>query len=150
MFEHVGRKYYQKFFNQVAKLLNEDGAALIHTIGSVNSPRDPQPWINKYIFPGGYTPSLSEIASPIENSGLILTDLEVLRMHYAHTLRHWKERFLLKKDQVLEMFDERFMRMWEFYLASCEMAFKWGDQVVFQLQLTKKLTSVPNTRDYIY
>ena len=150
MFEHVGRKYYQKFFNQVSKLLNEDGVALIHTIGSVNSPRDPQPWINKYIFPGGYTPSLSEIASPIENSGLILTDLEVLRMHYAHTLRHWKERFLLKKDQVLEMFDERFMRMWEFYLASCEMAFKWGDQVVFQLQLTKKLTSVPNTRDYIY
>ncbi len=150
MFEHVGRKYYQKFFNQVSKSLNEDGAALIHTIGSVNSPRDPQPWINKYIFPGGYTPSLSEIASPIENSGLILTDLEVLRMHYAHTLRHWKERFLLKKDQVLEMFDERFMRMWEFYLASCEMAFKWGDQVVFQLQLTKKLTSVPNTRDYIY
>ena len=150
MFEHVGRKYYQKFFNQVAKLLNEDGAALIHTIGSVNSPRDPQPWINKYIFPGGYTPSLSEVASPIENSGLIITDLEVLRMHYTHTLRHWKERFLLKKDQVLEMFDERFMRMWEFYLASCEMAFKWGDQVVFQLQLTKKLTSVPNTRDYIY
>ena len=150
MFEHVGRKYYQKFFNQVAKLLNEDGAALIHTIGSVNSPRDPQPWINKYIFPGGYTPSLSEVASPIENSGLIIADLEVLRMHYAHTLRHWKERFLLKKDQVLDMFDERFMRMWEFYLASCEMAFKWGDQVVFQLQLTKKLTSVPNTRDYIY
>ena len=150
MFEHVGRKYYQKFFNQVAKLLNEDGAALIHTIGSVNSPRDPQPWINKYIFPGGYTPSLSEVAGPIEKSGLIITDLEVLRMHYAHTLRHWKERFLLKKDQVLDMFDERFMRMWEFYLASCEMAFKWGDQVVFQLQLTKKLTSVPNTRDYIY
>ena len=90
---------------------------------------------------------MSEVASPIENSGLIITDLEVLRMHYTHTLRHWKERFLLKKDQVLEMFDERFMRMWEFYLASCEMAFKWGDQVVFQLQLTKKLTSVPNTRD---
>ena len=150
MFEHVGRKYYQKFFNQVAKLLNEDGAALIHTIGSVNSPRDPQPWITKYIFPGGYTPSLSEIARPIENSGLIISDLEVLRMHYAHTLNHWKNRFLSKKDKVLEMFDERFMRMWEFYLASCEMAFKWGDQVVFQLQLTKKLTSVPNTRDYIY
>ena len=150
MFEHVGRKYYQKFFNQVAKLLNEDGAALIHTIGSVNSPRDPQPWITKYIFPGGYTPSLSEIARPIENSGLIISDLEVLRMHYAHTLNHWKNRFLSKKDKVLEMFDERFMRMWEFYLASCEMAFKWGDQVVFQLQLSKKLTSVPNTRDYIY
>ena len=150
MFEHVGRKFYKTYFNQVSKLLKEDGISLIHTIGSVNSPRDPQPWITKYIFPGGYTPSLSEIAGPIEKSGLIISDMEVLRMHYSHTLRHWKERFLSKKQEVLEMFDEKFMRMWEFYLASCEMAFKWGDQVVFQLQLTKKLTSVPNTRDYIY
>ena len=150
MFEHVGRKFYQTYFNQVSKLLKDDGISLIHTIGSVNSPRDPQPWITKYIFPGGYTPSLSEIAGPIEKSGLIISDMEVLRMHYSHTLRHWKERFLSKKQEVLEMFDEKFMRMWEFYLASCEMAFKWGDQVVFQLQLTKNFTSVPNTRDYIY
>ena len=150
MFEHVGRKFYKTYFNQVSKLLKEDGISLIHTIGSVNSPRDPQPWITKYIFPGGYTPSLSEIAGPIEKSGLIISDMEVLRMHYSHTLRHWKERFLSKKQEVLEMFDEKFMRMWEFYLASCEMAFKWGDQVVFQLQLTKNFTSVPNTRDYIY
>ena len=150
MFEHVGRKFYKTYFNNVAKLLNEDGVALIHTIGSVNPPRDPHPWITKYIFPGGYTPSLSEVVKPIENCGLILSDLEVWRMHYSHTLRHWKERFLGEREKVLQMFDEKFLRMWEFYLAGCEMAFKWGDQVVFQLQLIKKHSSVPNTRDYIY
>ena len=150
MFEHVGRKFYRTYFNKVFKLLNERGIALIHTIGSSMPPRDPQPWIQKYIFPGGYTPSLSEVANPIENSGLIVSDIEVLRMHYAHTLRNWKERFLSKKDIVLDMFDEKFFRMWEFYLASCEMAFKWGDQVVFQFQLSKDNSSVPNTRDYIY
>ena len=150
MFEHVGRKFYKTYFNTVFKLLNEKGIALIHTIGSSMPPRDPQPWITKYIFPGGYTPSLSEVAKPIENSGLIVSDIEVLRMHYAHTLRNWKERFLSKKDTILGMFDEKFFRMWEFYLASCEMAFKWGDQVVFQFQLSKDNISVPNTRDYIY
>ena len=150
MFEHVGRKFYKTYFNQVSKLLKNEGVALIHTIGSVLPPRDPHPWITKYIFPGGYTPSLSEVANPIEKSGLVITDMEVLRMHYSHTLRNWKERFLGKKEQVLSMFDEKFFRMWEFYLASCEMAFKWGDQVVFQFQLSKKLTSTPNTRDYIY
>ena len=150
MFEHVGRKFYKNYFRTVNKLLKEDGVALIHTIGSVVSPRDPHPWITKYIFPGGYTPSLSEIAGPIEKSGLIISDMEVLRMHYSHTLRHWKERFIGKKEEVLAMFDEKFFRMWEFYLASCEMTFKWGDQVVFQLQLSKKFDSVPNRRDYIY
>ena len=150
MFEHVGRKFYKNYFNQVSNLLNDDGIALIHTIGSANPPRDPQPWITKYIFPGGYTPSLSEVAKPIEKSGLVISDIEVLRMHYAHTLRHWKKRFLGEKDRVLQMFDEKFFRMWEFYLTSCEMSFKWGDQVVFQFQLTKKFTSVPTTRDYIY
>ena len=150
MFEHVGRKFYGKYFEKVSNLLSDDGLALIHTIGSVMTPRDPHPWITKYIFPGGYTPSLSEVAKPIEMSGLIISDMEVLRMHYSHTLRHWKERFLGKKDEVLTMFDEKFYRMWEFYLAGCEMAFKWGDQVVFQFQLTKDLTTAPNTRDYIY
>ena len=150
MFEHVGRKFYNTYFKVISKLLNDKGIALIHTIGSSNPPRDPHPWITKYIFPGGYTPSLSEIASPIENSGLVISDMEVLRIHYSHTLRHWKEKFLSKKEIVLDMFDEKFFRMWEFYLASCEMAFKWGDQVVFQLQLTKDFTSAPNTRDYIY
>jgi len=150
MFEHVGRKFYKTYFNTVSKLLNEDGVALIHTIGSIDPPRDPHPWISKYIFPGGYTPSLSEVIGPIEKSGLIISDMEVLRMHYSHTLRHWKERFLGRKEEVLTMFDEKFFRMWEFYLAGCEMAFKWGDQVVFQFQLSKKLMSTPNTRDYIY
>ena len=150
MLEHVGKKFYNKYFNSVSKFLNEDGVALIHTIGSVMTPRDAHPWISKYIFPGGYTPSLSELAKPIEKSNLIIADMEVLRMHYAHTLRNWKSRFLGKKEEVLKMFDERFFRMWEFYLAGCEMAFKWGDQVVFQFQLSKKLLSTPNTRDYIY
>ena len=150
MLEHVGKKFYNKYFNSVSKFLNEDGVALIHTIGSVMTPRDPHPWISKYIFPGGYTPSLSELAKPIEKSNLIIADMEVLRMHYAHTLRNWKSRFLGKKEEVLKMFDERFFRMWEFYLAGCEMAFKWGDQVVFQFQLTKDFSSTPNIRDYIY
>ena len=150
MFEHVGRKFYNKYFNRVSKLLNDNGVALIHTIGSVNPPRNPHPWITKYIFPGGYTPSLSEVAKPIEKSGLVISDMEVLRMHYSYTLRHWKERFLSKKEQVLNMFDEKFFRMWEFYLTSCEMTFKWDDLVVFQFQLTKDFTSVPPTRDYIY
>ena len=150
MFEHVGRKFYKTFFKQVKNLLNDEGLALIHTIGSINEPRDPQPWITKYIFPGGYTPSMSEITGPVEKSGLIISDLEVLRMHYAHTLRNWKERCIKNKTKIIEMFDEKFFRMWEFYLSSCEMKFKWGDQVVFQFQLTKDLTAAPNTRDYIY
>ena len=150
MFEHVGRKFYKTFFKQINNLLSDKGLALIHTIGSIDGPRDPQPWISKYIFPGGYTPSMSELSGPIEKSGLILSDIEVLRMHYSHTLRNWKERFLNNKTKVLEMFDEKFFRMWEFYLTSCEMVFKWGDQVVFQFQLTKDLSTVPTTRDYIY
>ena len=150
MFEHVGRKFYNKYFNKVFDFLNDDGVALIHTIGSINPPRGPQPWITKYIFPGGYTPSLSEISLPIEKSGLIISDVEVLRTHYAYTLRNWKDRFTSKKEQVLEMFDEKFFRMWEFYLVGCEMTFKWSDQVVFQFQLTKNFKSTPITRDYIY
>ena len=150
MFEHVGRKFYKTFFRQVNNLLNHDGLALIHTIGSIDGPRDPQPWITKYIFPGGYTPSMSELASPIEKSGLIVSDIEVLRMHYSHTLRHWKERCISNKSKILEMFDEKFFRKWEFYLTSCEMAFKWGDLVVYQFQLIKNFTSAPIIRDYIY
>ena len=150
MFEHVGRKFYKKFFKQINKLLKDDGISLIHTIGSVSQPRDPHPWITKYIFPGGYTPSLSEMTTPIEKAGLILSDIEVLKLHYSHTLRHWKENCIKNKEQIIEMFDEEFFRMWEFYLAGCEIAFKWGDQVVYQLQLTKNYTSTPPTRDYIY
>ena len=150
MFEHVGRKFYKKFFKQLANLLNDNGIALIHTIGSVNSPRDPHPWVTKYIFPGGYTPSLSEVTTPIEKAGLIVSDIEVLKLHYSHTLRHWKENCIKNKEEIINIFDERFFRMWEFYLAGCEIAFKWGDQVVYQFQLTKNYTSTPITRDYIY
>ena len=150
MFEHVGRKFYKKFFKQIEKLLTNSGVSLIHTIGSVNPPRDPHPWVTKYIFPGGYTPSLSEVTTPLEKAGLIVSDVEVLKLHYAHTLRHWKENCIKNKAQIIEMFDERFFRMWEFYLTGCEIAFKWGDQVVYQLQLTKSYTSTPITRDYIY
>ena len=150
MFEHVGRKFYKKFFKQIEKLLTDSGVSLIHTIGSVNPPRDPHPWVTKYIFPGGYTPSLSEVTTPVEKAGLIVSDIEVLKLHYSHTLRHWKENCIKNKAQIIEMFDERFFRMWEFYLTGCEIAFKWGDQVVYQLQLTKSYTSTPITRDYIY
>ena len=150
MFEHVGRKFYKNFFKKIDKLLNDDGVSLVHTIGSVNPPRDPHPWITKYIFPGGYTPSLSEVVTPVEKAGLIVSDIEVLKLHYSHTLRHWKENCIKNKIQIINMFDEKFFRMWEFYLASCESAFKWGDQVVYQFQLTKNYMSTPNTRDYIY
>jgi len=150
MFEHVGRKFYKKFFKHIEKLLDDNGVSLIHTIGSVNPPRDPHPWITKYIFPGGYTPSLSELTTPIEKAGLIVSDIEVLKLHYSHTLRHWKENCIRNKEQIIETFDERFFKMWEFYLAGCEIAFKWGDQVVYQFQLTKNYTSTPTTRDYIY
>jgi cyclopropane-fatty-acyl-phospholipid synthase len=150
MFEHVGRKFYKNFFKQVEKLLLNDGVSLIHTIGSVNPPRDPHPWITKYIFPGGYTPSLSEVTAPIEKAGLIVSDIEVLKLHYSYTLRNWKENCIKNREKIVQMFDEKFFRMWEFYLTSCEMAFKWGDQVVYQFQLTKNYTSTPTTRDYIY
>jgi cyclopropane-fatty-acyl-phospholipid synthase len=150
MFEHVGRKFYKNYFKQIEKLLSKDGISLIHTIGSVNPPRDPHPWITKYIFPGGYTPSLSEVTAPIEKAGLVVSDIEVLRMHYSYTLRNWKENCIANKEKIIQMFDEKFFRMWEFYLTSCESAFKWGDQVVYQFQLTKNYTSTPTTRDYIY
>ena len=150
MFEHVGRKFYKKFFKQLENLLSKDGISLIHTIGSVNPPRDPHPWITKYIFPGGYTPSLSEITAPVEKAGLIVSDIEVLKMHYSSTLRHWRENCEKNREKIINMFDEKFFRMWEFYLAGCESAFKWGDQVVYQFQLTKNYTSTPTTRDYIY
>ena len=150
MFEHVGRKFYKNFFKKIDNLLNDNGVSLVHTIGSVNPPRDPHPWITKYIFPGGYTPSLSEVVTPVEKAGLIVSDIEVLKLHYSHTLRYWKENCIKNKTQIINMFDEKFFRMWEFYLASCESAFKWGDQVVYQFQLTKNYMSTPNTRDYIY
>jgi len=149
MFEHVGAGHYGEYFANLADLLADDGVALIHMIGSVGEPAAPHPWIRKYIFPGGYIPSLSEIAPEMEKSGLILTDLEVLRLHYAETLKAWRERFIANRDKVVEIYDERFCRMWEFYLAACEAGFRHSGLVVFQFQLTKKMTTLPMTRDYI-
>jgi len=149
MFEHVGRANYQTYFDQVARLLKDDGVALIHTIGRFEGPAFTQPWIAKYIFPGGYIPSLSEIVPCVERAGLVIADIEVLRLHYAETLRCWRNRFQAQRPEIAQVYDERFCRMWEFYLAISELAFRHRDHVVFQLQLAKRLDAVPITRDYL-
>ena len=149
MFEHVGAPQYRTFFRKVHDLLTDDGVALLHTIGRLDGPGFTNQWIRKYIFPGGYSPALSEVIPHIERSGLFMTDVEVLRLHYAKTLRYWRQRFLANWDQARDMFDERFCRMWEFYLAGCECAFRYQGHVVFQIQLAKRIDTVPMTRDYI-
>ena len=149
MFEHVGVPNYQEYFDTVARLLDEDGVAVIHSIGRKSPPNRTQPWVRKYIFPGGYIPALSEVLPAIERAGLWVTDMEVLRLHYAETLRHWRERFLARRGEALAMYDERFCRMWEFYLAASEVAFRELGHMVFQLQLTKKQTAAPLSRDYL-
>jgi cyclopropane-fatty-acyl-phospholipid synthase len=149
MFEHVGVSYYDTFFNKLHDLLTDDGVALLHTIGRSDGPGATNPWIAKYIFPGGYTPALSEILPVIERSGLIVTDVEVLRLHYADTLREWRRRFRARWREASELYDERFCRMWEFYLAGAEMGFRNDGLVVFQLQLARRVGSLPITRDYM-
>lgn len=149
MFEHVGAPNYQEYFDTVARLLDDDGVAVIHAIGRNSPPNRTQPWIRKYIFPGGYIPALSEVLPAIEQAGLWVTDMEILRLHYAETLRHWRERFLARRGEALAMYDERFCRMWEFYLACSEVAFRELGHMVFQLQLSKKQTAVPLSRDYL-
>jgi cyclopropane-fatty-acyl-phospholipid synthase len=149
MFEHVGVGFYDVFFNQCAKLLAADGVALLHTIGRYSPPGITNPWIAKYIFPGGYIPALSEVLRAIERAGLIVADVEILQLHYADTLKAWRERFLAHRDEVVRLYDQRFVRMWEFYLACSEMAFRLGDMVVFQIQMAKRKGLIPLTRDYI-
>jgi len=149
MFEHVGVPNYQEYFDTVARLLDDDGVAVIHAIGRKSPPNRTQPWVRKYIFPGGYIPALSEVLPAIERAGLWVTDMEVLRLHYAETLRLWRERFLARRGEALAMYDERFCRMWEFYLAASEVAFRELGHMVFQLQLTKKQTAAPLSRDYL-
>ena len=149
MFEHVGVHYYPAYFTKVRDLLSDDGVALIHTIGRSDGPGVTNPWIAKYIFPGGYTPSLSEILPVIERSGLIVTDVEVLRLHYAETLKEWRRRFRQRWQEAAELYDERFCRMWDFYLAGAEMGFRHEGLVVFQVQLAKRLEALPPTRDYM-
>jgi cyclopropane-fatty-acyl-phospholipid synthase len=149
MFEHVGVNHYATFFRQAAQLLAKDGAMLLHSIGRSEGPSRTSPWISKYIFPGGYIPSLSEVLPHIEQSRLLVTDVEILRLHYAETLKHWRERFLAHREEVERIYDERFERMWEFYLAASEMSFREQNLMVFQIQLTKRQGIVPMTRDYI-
>jgi cyclopropane-fatty-acyl-phospholipid synthase len=149
MFEHVGVVHYNTFFEKCAAMLKDDGVMVLHSIGRSEGPGVTNPWIAKYIFPGGYIPAVSEVMQAIERSGLLITDLEILRLHYAETLKAWRERFLAHRDEVERIYDQRFVRMWEFYLASCEMAFREQNMMVMQYQLTKRQGIVPMTRDYI-
>jgi cyclopropane-fatty-acyl-phospholipid synthase len=149
MFEHVGRRHYDQFFAKVRDLLADDGICLLHSIGRSEPPGGSNPFIRKYIFPGGELPALSEVLAAVECSGLLVTDLEILRLHYAETLKLWYERFQANRREVAEMYDERFCRMWELYLKACEMSFRHQEQMVFQLQLTKRIDALPITRDYM-
>jgi cyclopropane-fatty-acyl-phospholipid synthase len=149
MFEHVGVGFYETFFAKCGSILADDGIMLLHSIGRSSPPGITNPWIAKYIFPGGYIPALSEVLPAIEHAKLIVTDVEVLQLHYAETLKAWRERFLAHRDEVVRLYDQRFVRMWEFYLACSEMAFREGDMVVFQIQIAKRKGLTPATRDYI-
>jgi cyclopropane-fatty-acyl-phospholipid synthase len=149
MFEHVGVPHYKAFFRTLKGLLAEDGVALLHSIGRMDGPATTNPWIRKYIFPGGYAPSLSEVVPVVEKVGMWMTDVEILRLHYAETLKEWGARFQRNRDRIKALYDERFCRMWEFYLAGSEAAFRWGGHLNFQMQLAKRVDAVPLTRDYI-
>ncbi|HVN02615.1 MAG TPA: cyclopropane-fatty-acyl-phospholipid synthase family protein [Caulobacteraceae bacterium] len=149
MFEHVGRPNHLRYFRQVRRLLADDGVALIHSIGRAQGPDVTQPWIAKHIFPGGYIPALSETLAAVEKAGLYVTDVEILRLHYAETLRAWRLRFAAARPTVARIRGERFCRMWEFYLAASEVGFRYAGHMVFQLQLTRRIDTVPITRAYI-
>jgi cyclopropane-fatty-acyl-phospholipid synthase len=149
MFEHVGAARYVEYFRTFARLLKDDGVAVLHSIGRYGPPTTTNPWIAKYIFPGGYIPALSEVLPAIERAGLLLADIEILRVHYAETLKAWRQRFLAHREDAERLYDARFVRMWEFYLAASEMSFREQDLMVFQIQVTKRQGVVPITRDYI-
>ena len=151
MFEHVGVAHYIEFFTKVKELLADDGVMLLHSIGRMEPPGATNTWLRKYIFPGGYTPAMSEVLTAIEKVGLWVTDIEVLRLHYAETLRQWRQRFLANREQIKQMagYDDRFCRMWDFYLAGCEVAFRYMNQMVFQIQIARRQDAVPLTRDYL-
>ncbi|NNF70930.1 MAG: class I SAM-dependent methyltransferase [Rhodobacteraceae bacterium] len=150
MFEHVGVPHYREYFHNVSDRLSPDGIALIHTIGRMRPPGTTSPWIEKYIFPGGYVPALSEMTAALEKEHLYATDVEIWRLHYAETLRQWSERFEANIDAARKLYDERFCRMWRYYLIICEMTFRHGRQAVFQVQLAHRQDAVPLTRDYLY
>jgi cyclopropane-fatty-acyl-phospholipid synthase len=150
MFEHVGVVHYRSFFEKIGSLLGPDGVALIHSIGRFDGPASTNPFIDKYIFPGGYIPALSEVLPAVERAGLLVTDVEILRLHYALTLRHWRQRFRSSWHTAVERYGERFCRMWEFYLAGAETGFRYQNLMVFQLQLTQSQEALPLTRDYFH
>ena len=150
MFEHVGVPNYKAFFETIKRCLNPDGIALLHSIGRFEGPGATNPWIAKYIFPGGYSPALSEVLAPLELSGLITTDIEILRLHYAKTLAHWRRRFAANLDAITTIYDERFCRMFEFYLSGSELAFRLADHMNFQIQLTRHQEALPLARDYMF
>jgi cyclopropane-fatty-acyl-phospholipid synthase len=149
MFEHVGVDFYETYFRRCAELLTNDGVMMLHSIGRSDGPDVTNPWIAKYIFPGGYIPALSEVMPAIERAGLLVCDIEILRLHYAETLKAWRERFMARREEAVRLYDERFARMWEFYLASSEMSFRKQNLMNFQIQITKRQGVVPMTRDYI-
>jgi cyclopropane-fatty-acyl-phospholipid synthase len=149
MFEHVGVHHYPEFFAKVNALLDDDGVMLLHSIGKMSPPGTASPWLRKYIFPGAYSPALSEVFPVVERAQLWVTDLEFLRLHYAKTLNHWHARFEANRDKIKEMYDERFCRMFEFYLISAEMMFRTGSQLVFHMQLARKRDAAPIVRDYM-
>jgi cyclopropane-fatty-acyl-phospholipid synthase len=149
MFEHVGVDFYETYFRRCAELLTDDGVLMLHSIGRSDGPDVTNPWIAKYIFPGGYIPALSEVIPAIERAGLLVCDIEILRLHYAETLKAWRERFMARRDEAVRLYDERFARMWEFYLAASEMSFRKQNLMNFQIQITKRQDVVPMTRDYI-
>ena len=149
MFEHVGTQFHDAFFKQCHELLSDDGVMLLHFIGNSDVPDFNNPWIERYIFPGGHIPSMSEFTPAIERSGLVICDIEVLRLHYAQTLRMWRERFMARRAEAAALYDERFCRMWEFYLSMSETAFRYQDIAIFQVQLARRQEAVPLTRNYI-
>ena len=149
MFEHVGLARFDEYFSHVSRLLTDDGVMLLHAIGRSTGPGYTNPWVAKYIFPGGYIPAVSEVLAPIEQHGLFVTDIEILRLHYADTLKAWRERFNARRDEARALYDERFCRMWDFYLAGSEASFRVAGNMVFQIQIAKRQDVVPRTRDYI-
>jgi cyclopropane-fatty-acyl-phospholipid synthase len=149
MFEHVGVGFFPAYFATISRCLAPDGVALLHAIGRSDGPSSTNPWLAKYIFPGGYSPALSEVLPAIERAGLIVTDIEILRLHYAETVRHWRRRFAANRDAIASLYDERFCRMFEFYLAVAETAFRRQNHMVFQIQLAHRQDAAPLTRDYI-
>jgi cyclopropane-fatty-acyl-phospholipid synthase len=149
MFEHVGVDFYETYFRRCAELLTDDGVMMLHSIGRSEGPDVTNPWITKYIFPGGYIPALSEVLRAIERAGLLVCDIEILRLHYAETLKAWRERFMARREEAVQLYDERFARMWEFYLAASEMSFRKQNMMNFQIQLARRQGVVPMTRDYV-